>query len=128
MALQFSATARRAEVVCETTSTWMTADLNKPLQEVPKMGSVWARKLLQRFGSIVARCTAPVEVILTSWLKTKGRHIAHEIWESSGRKKNTSFSSLAKAGVRPTRLALRDKYDLQDSMIPVEPLSNRWKR
>uniref|UniRef100_A0A5S6Q254 Uncharacterized protein n=1 Tax=Trichuris muris TaxID=70415 RepID=A0A5S6Q254_TRIMR len=91
----------------------MTADLNKPLQEVSKIGSVWARKLLRRFGSIVARCTAPVEVIRTPWLKTKGRHIAHEAWESSGRKKNTRISSLAKVGVRPTRLALRVKYDLQ---------------
>uniref|UniRef100_A0A5S6Q5H9 Fanconi anemia core complex-associated protein 24 pseudonuclease domain-containing protein n=1 Tax=Trichuris muris TaxID=70415 RepID=A0A5S6Q5H9_TRIMR len=54
------ATARRAEVVCEAT-TPTAGDLIKPLQALPKMGPVRAKKLLQRFGSISAVCTASVE-------------------------------------------------------------------
>ncbi|KHJ48248.1 hypothetical protein D918_01516 [Trichuris suis] len=67
--------AKHASVACEPTSVHTNEDLMKPLEKIPQLGPVRAKKLLQRFGTVGRVCTASVEELA----EVVGMKVAEEV-------------------------------------------------
>ncbi|KFD54173.1 hypothetical protein M513_04950 [Trichuris suis] len=98
--------AKHASVACEPTSVHTNEDLMKPLEKIPQLGPVRAKKLLQRFGSkhavdladsllilcsAVGRvCTASVEELA----EVVGMKVAEEVKQFVSRFQHTNGASV----------------------------------
>ncbi|CDW58897.1 HHH 2 domain containing protein [Trichuris trichiura] len=83
-----------AEMLCKPTSLPTDVDLAKPLEELPEVGPVKARNLLQHFGTIERICTGSVEELA----EVVGAKAAEEVKEFIS---STSRTSSETAGNSP---------------------------